>query len=162
MKLVIMVNALSFLVGVILQFSLVSSQPVIESVTASCVPSTQEIATQSCAQRAENVCSTEDVVSEEITKEKRCKEVVNMHCGHLAHPGLKKKREANPATLQPVTKTIETPCTEVRIEHCVDVPIVVERVTPVETCHVVTRVSCNPTVGIIPRVTCAAGTPIVQ
>merc|ERR1712184_204112 len=39
-----------------------------------------------------------------------------------------------------VTKTIETPCTEVKTEHCVDVPITVEKVTPVETCHVVTEV----------------------
>merc|ERR1712124_154112 len=62
-----------------------------------CTPSTEEIEIQSCAPRAENVCTTEDVVSEEITYEKRCKEVVNKHCAGvapLAHAGLIVKREA--------------------------------------------------------------------
>ena len=63
----------------------------------------------------------------------------------------------------PVTKTIETPCTEVSTEHCVDVPIVKEVVTPVETCHVVTKVTCTPAVHSIPKVTCEAGvTEIVE
>merc|ERR1712149_124651 len=162
-------------------------------VPPACTPSTEEIEIQSCAPRAENICSTADVVSEEITYEKRCKEVVNKHCGHLAHPGLIVKREAEAdadaavpllhaglpyaghvgyagiapfahhavAIPAPVTKTIETPCTEVKTEHCVDVPITVEKVTPVETCHVVTKVDCTPAVHSIPKVTCAAGTATV-
>merc|ERR1711992_118706 len=166
---------------------------VVESVAPDCVPSTEEIEIQSCAPRAENVCSTADVVSEEITYEKRCKEVVNKHCGHVAPHGLIVKREAEAdaeagvpllhaglpyaghvgyagiapfahhavAIPAPVTKTIETPCTEVETEHCVDVPITVEKVTPVETCHVVTKVDCTPAVHSIPKVTCAAGTATV-
>merc|ERR1712018_955267 len=48
-----------------------------------------------CAPRAENICSTADVVSEEITYEKRCKEVVNKHCAQLgAHPLYKRAAEA--------------------------------------------------------------------
>merc|ERR1711971_1322832 len=145
---------------------------VVSSVPAACTPSTEEIEIQSCAPTAENVCSTADVVSEEITYEKRCKEVVNKHCAHVggyAHAGLIVKREADaqvfgygglhhglgyagyahPAPVAvalpaPVTKTIETPCTEVATEHCVDVPIVKEVITPVETCHVVTKVTCTP------------------
>merc|ERR1711990_607396 len=128
---------------------------VVSSVPAACTPSTEEIETQSCAPTAENICSTADVVSEEITYEKRCKEVVNKHCAHVggyAHAGLIVKREADAeadaqvfgygglhhglgyagyAHPAPVTKTIETPCTEVATEHCVDVPIVKEVVTPV-------------------------------
>merc|ERR1712048_311109 len=125
--------------------------------------------------------------SEEITYEKRCKEVVNKHCGHVAPHGLIVKREAEAdaeagvpllhaglpyagyagiapfahhavAIPAPVTKTIETPCTEVKTEHCVDVPIIKEVVTPVETCHVVTKVDCTPAVHSIPKVTCEAGT----
>merc|ERR1711971_1358867 len=165
---------------------------VVSSVPAACTPSTEEIEIQSCAPTAENVCSTADVVSEEITYEKRCKEVVNKHCAHIggyAHAGLVGhvvKREADaeadaqylgygglhhglgyagyahPAPVAvalpaPVTKTIETPCTEVATEHCVDVPIVKEVVTPVETCHVVTKVVCTPAVHSIPKVTCEAG-----
>merc|ERR1739844_568098 len=64
---------------------------VVSSVPAACTPSTEEIEIQSCAPTAENVCSTADVVSEEITYEKRCKEVVNKHCAHIggyAHAGL--------------------------------------------------------------------------
>merc|ERR1712203_568592 len=68
-----------------------------------------------------------------------------------------------PTPPPPVTKTIETPCTEVATEHCVDVPIVKEVVTPVETCHVVTKVVCTPAVHSIPKVTCEAGvTEIVE
>merc|ERR1719158_59135 len=160
-------------------------------VPVACTPSTEEIEIQSCAPRAETVCKTEDVVSEEITYEKRCAEVVNKHCaGVLGHAGLIVKREAEaeadpqflaglpyahgvhgfahvaPAPVayavpQAVTKTIETPCTEVKTEHCVDVPITVEKVTPVETCHVVTKVDCTPAVHSIPKVTCAAGTATV-
>merc|ERR1712210_147133 len=162
---------------------------VVSSVPAACTPSTEEIEIQSCAPTAENVCSTADVVSEEITYEKRCKEVVNKHCAHVggyAHAGLIVKREtdaeadaqvfgygglhhglgyagyAHPAPVAvalpaPVTKTIETPCTEVSTEHCVDVPIVKEVITPVETCHVVTKVVCTPAVHSIPKVTCEAG-----
>merc|ERR1711992_40499 len=166
-------------------------------VPPACTPSTEEIEIQSCAPRAENICSTADVVSEEITYEKRCKEVVNKHCaGVVGHAGLIVKREAEaeadphylaaglplahagiapyahaavaapllaPAPVayavpQAVTKTIESPCTEVKTEHCVDVPIIKPIVTPVETCHVVTKVDCTPAVHSIPKVTCEAGT----
>merc|ERR1711997_860951 len=58
---------------------------------------------------------------------------------------------------EPVIKTVETPCTEVKTEHCVDVPIIKPVVTPVETCHVVTKVVCTPAVHSIPKVTCEAG-----
>merc|ERR1712008_393837 len=114
-----------------------------------CTPSTEEIEIQSCAPTVETICSTADVVSEEITYEKRCKEVVNKHCAHIGHAGLGYAEYAHHAPVAvalpaPVTKTIETPCTEVSTEHCVDVPIVKEVVTPVETCHVVTKVICTP------------------
>merc|ERR1712037_1033729 len=84
------------------------------------------------------------------------------------HHGLGYAGYAHPAPVAvalpaPVTKTIETPCTEVATEHCVDVPIVKEVVTPVETCHVVTKVTCTPAVHSIPKVTCEAGvTEIVE
>merc|ERR1711953_1422183 len=116
-----------------------------------------------------------------ITYEKRCKEVVNKQCAQLgAHPLYKRaaeaEAEADPeafyaglpavhgvapyahAVPQAVTKSIETPCTEVVTEHCVDVPIIKEVVTPVETCHTVTKVTCTPAVHSIPKVTCEAGT----
>ena len=44
---------------------------VVSSVPAACTPSTEEIEIQSCAPTAETICSTADVVSEEITYEKR-------------------------------------------------------------------------------------------
>merc|ERR1712086_77512 len=174
---------------------------VVSSVPAACTPSTEEIEIQSCTPTAETICSTADVVSEEITYEKRCATVVNKHCAHIGHAGLgyahaglvghvvKRDAEADAqvfgygglhhglgyaglhggyahhavAIPAPVTKTIETPCTEVSTEHCVDVPIVKEVVTPVETCHVVTKVICTPAVHSIPKVTCEAGvTEIVE
>merc|ERR1712129_662149 len=143
---------------------------VVSSVPATCVPSTEEIEIQSCAPSTDTVCVTNDIASQEIDYEKRCLEVVNKHCAHIGHAGLGYahaglvghvvKREADAeadaqvfgyggyahhapvavALPAPVTKTIETPCTEVKTEHCVDVPIVKEVVTPVQTCHVVTVV----------------------
>ena len=44
---------------------------VVGHVAPKCDPGTEEIEIQSCAPRTENVCTTEDVVSEEITYEKR-------------------------------------------------------------------------------------------
>merc|ERR1711963_604226 len=129
---------------------------------------------QSCAPRTENVCVTNDVVSEEITYEKRCKEVVSKTCSPII---VKRSADAEPeaeadpqyyhhfgyaaphvvALPEIKTKTIETPCAEHTTEHCVDVPITKEVVTPVETCHVVTKVDCTPADHTIPKVTCEAG-----
>ena len=55
------------------------------------------------------------------------------------------------------TKEIETPCAEHTTEHCVDVPIVKEVITPVETCHDVTKVDCTPADHNIAKVTCTPG-----
>ena len=172
-------------------------------VPTACTPSTEEIEIQSCAPTSDKICKTEDVASQEITYEKRCKEVINKQCAHIGHSGLIIKREAEAVAEavaeaeadpepfyaglptiagvapfahapvahaapvvapvahsipQAVTKKIEAPCTEVVTEHCVDVPIVKEVVTPVETCHVVTKVTCTPAVHSIPKVTCEPGT----
>ena len=168
-------------------------------VPTACTPSTEEIEIQSCAPTSDKICKTEDVASQEITYEKRCKEVINKQCAHIGQSGLIIKREAeavaeaeaDPEAFyaglptiagiapfahapvahaapvvapvahsipQAVTKKIEAPCTEVVTEHCVDVPIVKEVVTPVETCHVVTKVTCTPAVHSIPKVTCEPGT----
>merc|ERR1712149_54181 len=87
---------------------------------------------------------TADVVSEEITYEKRCKEVVNKHCaGVVGHAGLIVKREAE---------------AEADAQILAGLPLIKEVVTPVETCHVVTKVDCTPAVHSIPKVTCEAGT----
>merc|ERR1711881_615724 len=80
------------------------------------------------------------------------------YAGHVgyAHHGIAPFAHAV-SVPAPITKTIETPCTEIETEHCVDVPITVEKVTPVETCHVITKVDCTPAVHSIPKVTCEAG-----
>merc|ERR1712010_372365 len=152
---------------------------VVSATPAACTPSTEEIEIQSCAPSADTVCVTNDIASEEIEYEKRCTTVVNKHCAHIGgyahaglvgqvvgygglHHGLGYAGYAHHAPVAvalpaPVTKTIETPCTEVSTEHCVDVPIVKEVITPVETCHVVTKVTCTPAVHTIPKVTCEAG-----
>ena len=59
------------------------------------------------------------------------------------------------------TKTIETPCAEHTSEHCVDVPIIKEVVTPVETCHQITKVDCTPADHNIAKVTCTPGSTTV-
>merc|ERR1711974_277021 len=58
-------------------------------------------------------------------------------------------------------KTIETPCAEHTTEHCVDVPIIKEIITPVETCHQITKVDCTPADHNIAKVTCTPGSTTV-
>merc|ERR1712036_147101 len=121
------------------------------------------------------ICNTADVASEEITYEKRCKTVTSNVCpGGIGAPGVIpaviKKREADPqflahgiahhvpvaAPIAPATATVTVKhaCHEVATEHCADVPIVKAVVTPVETCHVVTKVACTPTVQKLAKTVC--------
>merc|ERR1739838_442422 len=106
---------------------------------------------------------TSDVMSQEIIYVKKCQNVVSKTCAPVI---VKRSADAEPEAeadaqyfgygghygyAAPVTyalpeiktKTIETPCAEHTVEHCVDVPEVKEVVTPVETCHVVTKVHCT-------------------
>merc|ERR1719464_2661813 len=144
---------------------------VVGRVHPTCEHGVDTLEVQTCAPRVDQVCVEEDVMSEEITYEKRCKEVVSKTCAPVI---VKRSAEAEPEAdpqyfgypyAAPVTyalpeiktKTIETPCAEHTTEHCVDVPITKEVVTPVETCHVVTKVDCTPADHTIPKVTCEAG-----
>merc|ERR1712012_228703 len=124
------------------------------------------------------VCRTEyedqEVQSCAPTEEKQCKEVVDKQCA----PGavvLKKREaeaEADPQLLaaapyaygyglhapgayaSPATAVVKSACHEVVTEHCVNVPVPKEVVTPVETCHAVTKAVCTPIVNKIPKVVC--------
>merc|ERR1712026_435278 len=133
---------------------------------------------QSCAPRVDKDCTTADVVSEEITYEKRCKQVVSKTCSPII---VKRSADAEPeaeadpqyfhhfgyaaphvvALPEIKTKTIETPCAEHTTEHCVDVPIIKEVITPVKTCHTITKVDCNPAEHKIGKVTCTPGSTTV-
>merc|ERR1712111_228028 len=56
--------------------------------------------------------------------------------------------------VQPAVTTIKHACQEVTTKHCVDVPVTEDVEVPVETCHVVEKVDCTPTVQQIPKVEC--------
>merc|ERR1711881_221937 len=148
---------------------------VVGRVHPTCEQGVDTLEVQSCAPRVDKICNTVDVVSEEITYEKRCKDVVSKTCSPVI---VKRSAEAEPEAeadpqywghhygyAAPVTyalpelktKTIETPCAEHTSEHCVDVPIIKEIVTPVETCHDVTKVDCTPADHNIAKVTCTPG-----
>merc|ERR1712021_89808 len=149
---------------------------VVGHVHPTCEHGVDTLEVQTCAPRVEKFCVTEDVVSEEITYEKRCKDVVSKTCSPVI---VKRSAEAEPEAdpeadpqywghhygYRPVTyalpelktKTIETPCAEHTSKHCVDVPIIKEIVTPVETCHDVTKVDCTPADHNIAKVTCTPG-----
>merc|ERR1712154_624800 len=87
---------------------------------------------QSCAPRTENVCVTNEVVS------KTCAPIIVKRSAEAepeADPQYFGYPYAAPVTYalpEIKTKTIETPCAEHTTEHCVDVPITKEVVTPVE------------------------------
>jgi hypothetical protein len=53
-------------------------------------------------------------------------------------------------------ETVTTPCHEVVSEHCLDSPIVVETVVPIEQCHAVHLVDCVPETQKIPKTICEA------
>merc|ERR1739846_219880 len=135
---------------------------VVGHVHPTCEQGVDTLEVQSCAPRVDKICNTVDVVSEEITYEKRCKEVVSKTCspvivkrsaeaepeadpqfgygyGHFGHYGY-----AAPVTYalpEIQTKTIETPCAEHTSEHC----------------HDVTKVDCTPADHNIAKVTCTPG-----
>merc|ERR1711962_1730776 len=147
---------------------------VVGHVAPTCEHGEEALEVQTCAPRADEACTTADVVSEEITYEKRCKEVVSKTCspvivkrsadaepeadpqfyGHYGYPYAAPITYALPELK---TKEIEIPCAEHTTEHCVDVPIVKEVITPVETCHDVTKVDCTPADHNIAKVTCTPG-----
>merc|ERR1711997_67952 len=157
---------------------------VVGRVHPTCEHGVDTLEVQTCAPRVEEVCVTEDVMSEEITYENRCKEVVSKTCSPVI---VKRSAEAEPeaeAEADPQfwghyghhygyaaphvvafpelkTKTIETPCAEHTSEHCVDVPIIKEVKTPVKTCHQVTKVDCTPADHNIAKVTCTPGSTTV-
>merc|ERR1712203_120485 len=136
---------------------------VVGHVHPTCENGADVLPVQSCAPRTEDACVTSDVMSQEIIYVKKCQNVVSKTCAPVI---VKRSAEAEPEAeadpqyfgygghygyAAPVTyalpeiktKTIETPCAEHTVEHCVDVPEVKEVVTPVETCHVVTKVDCT-------------------
>merc|ERR1711971_1199413 len=157
---------------------------VVGHVHPTCEQGVDTLEVQTCAPRVDQVCVEEDVMSEEITYEKRCKEVVSKTCSPVI---VKRSAEAEPeadpeadpqfwggyghhygyaaphvvALPELKTKTIETPCAEHTTEHCVDVPIIKEVFTPVKTCHDVTKVDCTPADHNIAKVTCTPGSTTV-
>merc|ERR1711997_399145 len=53
---------------------------VVGRVHPTCEHGVDTLAVQSCAPRVDKTCTTNDIVSEEITYEKRCKDVVSKTC----------------------------------------------------------------------------------
>merc|ERR1711899_332064 len=151
---------------------------VVGHVHPTCEHGTDTLEVQTCAPRVDETCETTDVVSEEITYEKRCKNVVSKTCSPVI---VKRSADAEPeaeadpqywghygyaaphvvALPELQTKTIETPCAEHTTEHCVDVPIIKEIITPVKTCHQITKVDCTPADHTIAKVTCTPGSTTV-
>jgi hypothetical protein len=142
----------------------------ITQVSPNCQVLTEELEIQTCNRRAETVCETTEVVNQHISYEKRCKDVTSRHCptGHalVGSTVLLKKREAEaepqffglnqyPSMVyQPTSTTVRHACTEVTNQHCVDTPVSVDQVTPVEKCHLVQKVDCLPAVQRIPKTVC--------
>merc|ERR1712223_824070 len=119
-----------------------------------CNVETEDFELQNCVPTAETMCNT----------------VTSNVCPGGVAPGVLpviKKREADPQFFHagiphhvaPVaaataTVTVKHACHEVATEHCADVLIIKEVITPVETCHVVTKVACEPTVQKLPKTVC--------
>ena len=131
---------------------------------------------QNCAPQTQRICNTEDVESEVITYETKCQEVVSRHCPHgvLAAPAAPEaeaavsveKRDADPHTVYhglpyahhvapaTATVTLKHNCQDVTTKHCAEVPMAKTEVTPVETCHVVTKVTCTPVTQKLAKTEC--------
>jgi len=151
--------------------------------TPKCTLTYEEIETQNCIPKAENVCDTVDVEQESITFEKECKDVTSKVCGPHAGaiPIIKREAEAEPwlglaghaigapyvhhapAALAPALApaalahgyaTIKSDCREVTKEVCVNTPKKVSKAVPITTCKVVQSVDCTPVVSKVPKQNC--------
>merc|ERR1712121_605467 len=151
--------------------------------TPKCTLTYEEIETQNCIPKAENVCDTVDVEQESITFEKECKDVTSKVCGPAAGaiPIIKREAEAEaepwlglaghaigapyvahhglaplaaPAALAHGYTTIKSDCREVTKEVCVNTPKKVTEAVPITTCKVVQSVDCTPVVSKVPKQNC--------
>jgi len=148
-----------------------------------CTLTYEDIETQNCVPKVENVCDTVDVEQESITFEKECKDVVSKVCGPAAGaiPIIKREAEAEaepwlglaghaigapyvahhglaplaaPAALAHGYATIKSDCREVTKEVCVNTPKKVTKAVPITTCKVVQSVDCTPVVSKVPKQNC--------
>merc|ERR1712232_1266351 len=115
------------------------------------------LVTQACTPRAENICETQVVETEEIEYEPLCKDVVDVICdapAPYAHYG---KREAEPeADAQFLGYPAHAVAHSVTTQHCVDNPKIKLVPVEVEHCHTVTKVDCAPVENPIPTTKCEA------
>ena len=139
-----------------------------------CVTSNELLVTQSCTPRAENICETQTVETEEIEYEPLCIDVVDVICdapvapAHYAHGLGKREAEADPeadaqffgyaahAVAHSVKATVKHACREVTTEHCVDNPKIKLVPVEVEHCPTITKVDCTPVENPIPTTKCEA------
>jgi len=143
-----------------------------------CKTEVDVLVTQRCAPSTENVCTKSTVETEEIEYVKVCQDVVSKLCDApvVGYHGIG-KREADAeadadaqffggyaahhiapvaatAVAHSVQATVKHACREVTTEHCVDNPIVKAVPVEVETCHVVTKVTCEDVNNEIPKTIC--------
>jgi len=137
----------------------------------------EEIETQVCTPKTEEVCETKDVVHQSIKYNKVCKEVVNKECAIGSFGGVVGpahaigKREAEAfyghhavapvatavhAVPTPIVheKTVTSACADVVSEYCLNSPSVVETTEPLTQCHLVKKVDCVKDVKKIPKKVC--------
>ena len=135
-----------------------------------CVTTNEVLVTQACTPRAENICETQVVETEEIEYEPLCIDVVDVICDAPVapyHHGLgKREAEADPeadaqflgyaahAVAHSVKATVKHACREVTTEHCVDNPKIKLVPVEVEHCHTVTKVDCTQVENPIPTTKC--------
>merc|ERR1711997_22575 len=125
-----------------------------------CDHTPDELEIQACTPYVENVCTTADVVSEEITYEKKCKTVTSRHCRRRRDAEADPQWYGHPLPVAAATVTVKHECADVDHEHCANVPVAVEVVTPVETCHAVTKVKCDAAKQPLPKVVCKDPEPV--
>merc|ERR1712109_72323 len=132
------------------------------AVAPNCKTEVDVLVTQKCVPTTENVCTKETVETEEIEYEKVCQDVVSKICeaqaeadpqyfGYAAHAVAP---VAATAVAHSVQATVKHACREVTTEHCVDNPKVKAVPVEVETCHTVTKVTCEDINNEIPKTIC--------
>eukprot|EP00090_Calanus_glacialis_P009303 TRINITY_DN176_c1_g1_i3.p1 TRINITY_DN176_c1_g1~~TRINITY_DN176_c1_g1_i3.p1 ORF type:complete len:209 (-),score=53.82 TRINITY_DN176_c1_g1_i3:134-760(-) len=146
------------------------------AVATNCKTETDVLVTQKCTPSTENVCTKSIVETEEIEYEKVCQDVVSKICdapalGYHAIGKREADAEADPqffggyaahhiaplaatAVAHTVEATVKHACRDVTTEHCVDNPKVKAVPVEVETCHTVTKVTCEDVENLIPKTIC--------
>ena len=106
-------------------------------------------------------CEEDQISVEEIIYEQKCRDVVDVICGGNKVENFEEEEDTEVGVLvKRLLPHFRHNCHEVKRQHCYGMPKVQEVQRPVDKCHVVTRVRCNPKTDAVKKIVCKAPEPV--